>query len=78
MVIYLYTFIDSNDRKDGYTTFDGVHAVERAKSLGLGLIENKFTMDDSELVEDYRDHGEDEEESDEEERDEGESDAAGS
>jgi len=64
MVIYLYTFIDRDDVEDGYTTFDGVHAAERAKSLGLGLIENKFTMDDSELVEDYRYHGEDEEESD--------------
>ena len=64
MVIYLYTFIDGNNVKDSYTTLDGVHAVERAKSLGLGLIENKFTMDDSELVEDYRDHGDDEEESD--------------
>ncbi len=50
MVIYLYTFIDGNNVKDSYTTLDGVHAVERAKSLGLGLIENKFTMDDGDEV----------------------------
>ena len=54
MSIEVYTFRDSEDNEQTFSTQNVIEARQHAEENKLALISNTYVFDDSELIDDYR------------------------